>query len=168
MSEVPLYAGAGGDADGGCGRKGPSREERGPPSSSSLLLSSLELRDTKVYEPEIRARLGTAAHFCEVVEVEVRHLPPTVRCRATRQQLDRFHGLSPESQDQNLVLTVFYVPSSLDSGRVVRSEGLGAMVPAGSGGGEVGGATQLVFAGGGGRPGKKEVHLLLHLYYSQA
>ena len=36
-------------------------------SSSSLLLSSLELSDTKVYEPEIRARLGTAAHFCKVV-----------------------------------------------------------------------------------------------------
>ena len=37
------------------------------PSASSLLLSSLESSDTKVYEPEIRARLGTAAHFCEVV-----------------------------------------------------------------------------------------------------
>jgi len=29
------------------------------PQPSSLLLSSLELSDTKVYEPEIRARLGT-------------------------------------------------------------------------------------------------------------
>jgi len=36
------------------------------PFSSSLLLSSLELSDTKVYGHEIRARLGTAAHFCEV------------------------------------------------------------------------------------------------------
>jgi len=36
-------------------------------SSFSFLLSSLELSDTKVYEPCIRARLGTAAHFCEVV-----------------------------------------------------------------------------------------------------
>jgi len=34
---------------------------------SSLLLSSLELSDTKVYEPYIRARLRTTAHFCEVV-----------------------------------------------------------------------------------------------------
>ena len=34
--------------------------------SSSLLLPSLALSDTKVYELEIRARLGTAAHFCEV------------------------------------------------------------------------------------------------------
>ena len=31
-------------------------------SSSSLLLSSLELSFTKVSEPQIRARLGTAAH----------------------------------------------------------------------------------------------------------
>jgi len=31
-------------------------------SSSSLLLSSLELSDTKVYEPQIRARLGTTAY----------------------------------------------------------------------------------------------------------
>ena len=34
---------------------------------SSSLLSSLESSDTKVYEPKKRARLGTAAHFCEVV-----------------------------------------------------------------------------------------------------
>ena len=32
--------------------------------SSSLLLSSLELSDTQVYEPSIRARLGTAARLC--------------------------------------------------------------------------------------------------------
>jgi len=30
---------------------------------SSLLLSSLELSDTNVYEPQIRALLGTASHF---------------------------------------------------------------------------------------------------------
>jgi len=35
-------------------------------SFSSLLLSRLESSDTKVYEPSIRARLGTAAHLCEV------------------------------------------------------------------------------------------------------
>jgi len=28
---------------------------------------SLKLRDTRVYEPQIRARLGTTAHFREVV-----------------------------------------------------------------------------------------------------
>jgi hypothetical protein len=30
-------------------------------------LSSLELSDTAVYEPSIRARLGTTSHFCKVV-----------------------------------------------------------------------------------------------------
>ena len=34
----------------------------GPKSSLSLKLS-----DTRVYEPQIRARLGTTAHFCRVV-----------------------------------------------------------------------------------------------------
>ena len=37
--------------------------------------SSLELSDTKVYEPYIRARLGTAAHFCEVVVLKLRTVP---------------------------------------------------------------------------------------------
>jgi len=43
--------------------------------SSSLLLSSLELGDTKVYEPYIRALLGTASHFCEVVVLKWDTLP---------------------------------------------------------------------------------------------
>ena len=37
----------------------------------SLLLSSLELSDTQVYEPKIRALLGTASHFCEVVVLKL-------------------------------------------------------------------------------------------------
>jgi len=36
------------------------------PCSSSLLLSSLGVSDTEVYEPETRARLGNAAHFGKV------------------------------------------------------------------------------------------------------
>ena len=44
-------------------------------SSSSLLLSSLELSDAKVYESEIRALFGTASHFCEVVVLELRTVP---------------------------------------------------------------------------------------------
>ena len=32
-----------------------------------LILSSLELSDTKVYERFIRTRLGTTLHFCKVV-----------------------------------------------------------------------------------------------------
>jgi len=35
---------------------------------------SLKLSDTKVYEPQIRARLGTASHFCEVV-LKLRAVP---------------------------------------------------------------------------------------------
>ena len=35
--------------------------------SSSSLLASPELSDITVYAPEIRSRLGTAAHFCEKV-----------------------------------------------------------------------------------------------------
>jgi len=34
---------------------------------SSLMLSSLALSDTIIYEPEIRALLVTAPHFCSVV-----------------------------------------------------------------------------------------------------
>jgi len=61
--------GAGPSAGPGAREAAPRRRLpcRGP--SSSLLLSSLELIDTNVYESQIRARLGTAAHFCEVVEV---------------------------------------------------------------------------------------------------
>ena len=33
-----------------------------------LFFSSLELSDTKVYEPSIRALLRTASHFCEVTD----------------------------------------------------------------------------------------------------
>ena len=39
--------------------------------SLSLLLSSLELSDTNVYEPYIRALLGTGSHFCHVVVLKL-------------------------------------------------------------------------------------------------
>ena len=35
--------------------------------------------------------------------------------RAERKHLKRSEGLSPESQDRNLVLTALYMPNSLDS-----------------------------------------------------
>jgi len=41
---------------------------------SSLLLTTLKLSDTNVYEPQIRARLGTTARFCEVVVLKLRTL----------------------------------------------------------------------------------------------
>ena len=36
---------------------------------------SLKLSDTRVYEPQIRARLGTTAHFCKVVVLKLRAVP---------------------------------------------------------------------------------------------
>ena len=40
-------------------------------SSLSVLLSSLELSTTTIYEPYMRALLGTAPHFCEAVVLEL-------------------------------------------------------------------------------------------------
>ena len=36
---------------------------------------SLHLSDTRVYEPQIRARLGTTTHLCEVVVLKLRAVP---------------------------------------------------------------------------------------------
>ena len=40
--------------------------------TSALLLASLELSDAQIYESKIRARLGTAVHFCEEVVLALR------------------------------------------------------------------------------------------------
>ena len=48
------------------------RRRRATSSSSSVLLSSLELSDTKVHGPQIRALLETASHFCQVVVLKLR------------------------------------------------------------------------------------------------
>jgi len=42
-------------------------------SSSSLLFSSLEWSDAQVYEPQLRALIGTAAYLCEVVDLKWRY-----------------------------------------------------------------------------------------------
>jgi hypothetical protein len=49
---------------------------RPQPSSSFLLLSSLELSDTTIHEPYIRALLGTAPHVCQVVVLKLRPSTP--------------------------------------------------------------------------------------------
>jgi len=54
-----------------------------------LLLSSQELSDTHVYEPEIRAFLGTASHFCEVVVLK---LPGVIELGLPWGFLDRSGG----------------------------------------------------------------------------
>ena len=63
--------------NGGCrAHRGPARPQvQLTDPSSSLLLSSLELSDTKVYALQIRARLGTAAHLCKVVVLKLRTVP---------------------------------------------------------------------------------------------
>ena len=53
---------------------------------SSVLLSSLELSDTQVYEPSIRALLGIASHFCEVIDLVM--LERQARKRRVMQQND--------------------------------------------------------------------------------
>jgi len=56
----------------------------------------------------MRALLGTASQFYEVVDLKLTAVP----LRARREQLKSVYGLSPESQGQNLALTVSCVPSS--------------------------------------------------------
>ena len=80
-------------------------------SSSSLLLSSLELSDTKVSEPSKRARLGTAARFCEVVVLKLGTVPvrmltrkPPPSSRAERQRT--LEGKLGGSVGQHILLDV--------------------------------------------------------------
>ena len=47
--------------------------------SCSLLLTSVELSDTQVYGPQMRALLGTASHFCEHVVLGLRHTPQAIQ-----------------------------------------------------------------------------------------
>ena len=70
---------------------------------------SLKLSDTRVYEPQIRARLGATAHFCEVVV-----LTPPNTCtpgrgsRVCRRDHDRgrdsVHGRKPYTLSPNPTL----------------------------------------------------------------
>ena len=46
-----------------------------PTVTSSSSLSILELSGTQVYEPHIRALLGTTSQFCEVVILKSRTVP---------------------------------------------------------------------------------------------
>ena len=50
---------------------------------------SLKLSDTRVYEPQIRARLGTTAHFCEVVVLTSEACPSTGQPTSTSLHLPR-------------------------------------------------------------------------------
>ena len=67
----PMYSPTVGSEEGGVSyeRGAPVRELVVIPAlrSVSLLLSNLELSDTKVHEPQVRARLRTAAHLSGVI-----------------------------------------------------------------------------------------------------
>ena len=67
---------SGGDGRGGAGKFGQCGGTAHPPSSSARLLSSLEFSDTTIYEPEIRALLETAPHFCWALVLKFRTLLP--------------------------------------------------------------------------------------------
>jgi len=55
------------DCEGLLAPLGAAMPQNREPSSSSLL-SSLEFSDTTIYEPYIRALLGTVPHFCTVCD----------------------------------------------------------------------------------------------------
>ena len=59
-------------------------------SSSSLLLSSLELSDTKVYEPKIQALFGTALQFCDSPVSKTPHFTLLLTLETTQGQIDGF------------------------------------------------------------------------------
>ena len=55
---------------------------------------SLKLSDARVYEPQIRARLGTTAHCCEVVVLK----PETLRAVPRRDRTWRTNTRSPKPE----------------------------------------------------------------------
>ena len=65
---------------------------------------------------------STAVRVClVVVNDEVVDTPVNIRFRTTREQLERRYGLVPETQCQNLALTVLHVPRLLDCGEGIAS-----------------------------------------------
>ena len=74
--------------------------------SSSLLLSSLELSDIKVYGPWIRALLGTTSHICEGVQ------PSTLILNPVHHRLLLLRSFTrPYSIHRNAFLLTLYVVS---------------------------------------------------------
>jgi len=75
------------------------------------------LSDTKVYEPSIRARLGTAAHFCEVVVLKLRTGPlPREQGTTEKGVLSDICLKNGSCQGQNMAVSVLHVPSSFERG----------------------------------------------------
>ena len=72
---------------------------------SFQLLSSLELSNTQVYKPSIRALLGTAARFCEVVFLKLRTNP-----NGTALNLRKFQVIRRGAQAMSLVARSSHCP----------------------------------------------------------
>ena len=72
-------------------------------SPASLFLSSLELNDTKVYEPQIRALHGSASRSCEVASPASGGRAPLGRCGCDFVKSLRpfFTGLCPQNSNQS-------------------------------------------------------------------
>jgi len=97
---------------------------------ASLLLLRLELSDTKVYETQIRALLGTASHFCEVVVLKLR----TVGGRSVFREHARpnSHGVRPDHLIIMMIKWIRTIKNSL-SGCRLRRTGSGSGTRASSG-----------------------------------
>ena len=85
---------------------------------------SLKLSDTRVHEPQIRSRLGTTAHFCEVVVFKLRAVPVESRARSTSSASIRLPG---GSQDRSPSASVLDAVTAIGAGpwdalRVVPAE----------------------------------------------
>jgi len=93
----PLHIGASGGV-GGEGGDGAGL------TSSSLLLSSLELSDKKVYEPQIRALLGCGADF-QLVRFSA-YSSRNFRLETTQGQFDGLFSQLPYKFHQNRVASV--------------------------------------------------------------
>ena len=75
----------------------------------------LKLSDTRVYEPQIRARLGTTAHFCETVNDDPARLVQEIACPGDR----ALEGLFPPDAftEDARVNANLYVPPKRHSPR---------------------------------------------------
>ena len=89
------------------------------PSSSSSLLSSLELSDTQVYEPWIRALLGTASHFCSFV-----YRPPSMM--PAKLSIEMMMGEHPAARKiwQNTFSTFFNIKNSRKKSKIEQCQKL--------------------------------------------